>query len=217
MGDTNTRGRVTSIMGMLLLAVGVGFLIMQVLGLNVINFLWPFFVILPGVLFFVGMVMGGKRTGSLAIPGSIVTMVGLILLYQNTFNHFESWAYAWALVFPTAVGAGLAVFGAWSDIPRLVRQGLRWASVGLVLFLVGGFFFELVINISGSAFNRVIWPLLLIAFGVYLALRGGQRGRPADQPAASPEDAGAAARPIEVTPEKKPEFEPLDMTRAGRK
>ena len=43
--------------------------------------------------------------------GSAVTMVGTILLFQNTFDYFQSWAYAWALVFPTSVGVGQLIYG----------------------------------------------------------------------------------------------------------
>ena len=46
-----------------------------------------------------------------AIAGSIVTTVGSVLLYQQTTGHWESWAYAWALVGPGAAGLGMLVYG----------------------------------------------------------------------------------------------------------
>jgi len=123
----NCDGRewINIVVGMVLVALGLLFLVAQLFNINVVSFTWPFFIIVPGMLFFVGMMLGGKRAGGLAIPGSIVTMVGLILLYQNSFNHFQSWAYAWALVFPTAVGVGLMVMGAWSGDARTHRHGRR--------------------------------------------------------------------------------------------
>ena len=39
-------------------------------------------------------------------------MIGLILLYQNTFNHFESWAYAWAMIPVAVAGIFTMVFAA---------------------------------------------------------------------------------------------------------
>ena len=44
----------------------------------------------------------GAISEGLAIAGSIVTVSGLILLIQDATAHYESWAYAWALVFPGA-------------------------------------------------------------------------------------------------------------------
>ncbi len=202
----NGRGRASNLIGFALLGVGLVFLIGQLLSINLIYYLWPFFVIVPGLLFFMGMVLGGKRLGALAIPGSIITMVGLILLYQNTFKHFESWAYAWALIFPTAVGIGLAVNGAWSGIPALVERGSRWVSAGLVIFLVTGFFFELVLNISNSVIGNLVWPGLLIAFGAYLALRGGRR-----------RETPQAEQPPQPPSGHEPEFEALDLTHLHRR
>jgi len=162
------------VVGMVLVGLGSLFLVAQLFDINVIHFTWPFFIIVPGLLFFVGMMLGGKGAGGLAIPGSIVTSVGLILLYQNTFHHWQSWAYAWALIFPTSVGFGLMVMGAWSEQQGPYRAGRRMAGWGLAIFLAGAVFFEFVLNISGLGYSlvgKVAAPLLLIGVGVYLILR----------------------------------------------
>jgi hypothetical protein len=137
-------------LGVVLVLLGALFLLEQFLGVRLGNWLWPFFIIIPGLFFFVGMALGGSSAGALAVPGSIVTMVGLLLLYQNSFNHYESWAYAWALI-PVAAGLGMLIHGAWSDRPALMQHGRRTIGVGLVLFLIGFVFFELMLNISGIA------------------------------------------------------------------
>src|SRR5215211_1755300 len=95
-------GNVPTILGVLLIALGILFFIGQVLGINFGGRLgelaWPLFVIGPGVLLFLfALSVGGKAGERLAIVGSVVTMVGAILLVQNTFDYFQSWAYAWAL------------------------------------------------------------------------------------------------------------------------
>lgn len=170
-----TRGNANVVIGAILVGLGLLFFLEQTLGLYLGRYLWPFFVIVPGLAFFMAMVMSGRNGGPLAIPGSIVTTVGLILLYQNSFNRWESWAYAWALI-PVAVGVGLMIHGAWSDRPGLREAGRRVAGVGVVLFLVFGAFFELALNLSGYwDLSRWFWPLLLIALGVYLLLRRGAR------------------------------------------
>lgn len=202
---TNTpRGRASLLAGVMLVGLGVLFLIGQVFNVNLWQFLWPFFIIVPGLLFFVGMLLGGKAAGPLAIPGSIVTMVGLLLLYQAVTNHWESWAYAWALIFPTSVGIGLAINGAWSDVERLTHTGMRWITAGLIVFLAGGVFFEVLLNISNNVVSSVIWPGLLIVLGIYLLVRRGSR-------TAEP-IAGEPAAPVtEHAPEPEPTFEPIGM------
>jgi hypothetical protein len=174
MNDKSRAGGASIGIGAVLVALGVLFLLEQFFDFRLGQWMWPFFIIIPGLLFFVGMALGGKSAGPLAIPGSIITTVGLLLFYQNTFNHFESWAYAWALI-PTAVGIGLMLNGTWSDHPALVQNGRRVAGIGLVLFLAGFFFFELVLNIGGMA-SGIVAPLFLIAAGIYLLLRRASSG-----------------------------------------
>jgi hypothetical protein len=67
-------------------------------------------------------------------------MVGVILLYQSTADHFESWTYAWALVFPTSTGLGRMVYGSLKGREEMVVTGGRSALIGAVLFVVGAFF-----------------------------------------------------------------------------
>lgn len=206
----NPRGRVNLVIGALLVGLGALFLFGQLFNVNLWQFFWPFFVIVPGLLFFVGMVLGGKPAGPLAIPGSIISMVGLLLLYQSITGHWESWAYAWALILPTSVGIGLAINGAWSDVERLVTTGTKWITAGIALFLVGGVFFELILNISDGFIGNVVWPGLLITFGLYLLLRHGSRaigGSPGKTPADEAPAEEAPPAPSE------PEFEPIGEER----
>ena len=222
-GSIQDRGISIGI-GMLLVVLGVLFLLGQIFGFQLGQWLWPLFIIIPGVICFVGMLLGGKSAGGLAIPGSVVTTVGLILLYQNTFNYFESWAYAWALI-PTAVGVGMLIHGAWSERPALVQNGRRVAGIGIAMFLIGGVFFELVIGIGryGHGISGILWPALLIGAGIALLLRRA-RSAPASQPAlpqaqveATPATATAVTElapslpPVAITP-----FEPARPPSIGR-
>ncbi len=155
--------------GVGLIVLGALFLLSQIFHFNFWANLWPFFIIVPGLLFFAGMVLVGKGGGPLAIPGSIVTMVGMLLLYQSFTNHWASWAYAWALVAPTSVGIGIAIAGLWGNDSKAVRAGSGLVIVGLALFLIFGVFFELLLNISGlrnGPFGQLLLPLLLIGAGV---------------------------------------------------
>jgi hypothetical protein len=138
----------------------------------------------PGVLLFVfALTTGGSAGEGLAIFGSVVTMTGTLLLYQNTFGHFQSWAYAWALVAPTSIGLGQIIYGSIRAREQMVVNGRRLTTIGGVIFLVGAVFFELIIGISGFGLGRLglgsyAWAILLVGLGVIILLRTWRRGAP---------------------------------------
>jgi len=102
--------------------------------------------------------------------GSAVTMVGTILLLQNTFDYFQSWAYAWALVFPTSVGVGQIIYGSIKNRAEMTATGIRLAVVGIILFVVLAVFFEFVIGFGGRGIGLggVGWAVVLIVVGAGL-------------------------------------------------
>ncbi len=166
------RSRGSTGLGVILIAIGLVFLLGQATGLELGSFGWPFFVIVPGVVLLAyGLVEARRPAGGLAIPGMIVTTVGLLLLYQNATGHWESWAYAWALVAPTSVGVALMLLGALNANGRQLRGGTWTAGTGLVLFLAFAAFFEGVLHTSGRDFGvvgSIGFPIALITLGVLL-------------------------------------------------
>lgn len=165
--------------GLILIALGALFLVQQITGVDVWHWAWPFAVIVPGLLLFAGMFSGGKSASGLAIPASIVTTTGLILLFQNTFHLWQTWAYAWALIFPTAVGAGIWLSGWWSNQAEPQRVGRRMVEVGLVIFLGLAAFFEILLNLSGLmrwGGGGIVVALILILAGVYLLSQRDEHG-----------------------------------------
>ncbi len=108
--------------GAILVALGAHFLFRQVFDFDLGRYGWPLFIIGPGLLLFAGMVVSGRGAGSMAIPASIVTTIGLLLFVQNATNYYESWAYAWALI-PLAAGLGTCIAGAWDGNATLVAEG----------------------------------------------------------------------------------------------
>jgi hypothetical protein len=162
-------------LGVLLIVLGALFFAGQAAGFGLGRFEWPFFVIIPGLAVSgVGLAAGGTTGERITPLGAALTMVGLILLYQNTADHFESWAYAWALVFPTSTGLGRMVYGSLKGSKEMVATGGRSAAIGAALFLVGAFFFELVVGISGFGISlgRFDWPLGLVIAGILLLVGG---------------------------------------------
>lgn len=172
--NRDSRQVTNVIMGIVLVGLGLLFLLAQFLRINPWTLGWPFFVIIPGLMFFAGMVASGKgREGGLAIPGSIITTVGLILLYQNLLNAWSTWAYVWALIYPTSIGIGRIIMGLWEERPREVREGRQMVVIGLIIFVAATVFFEVIIGIGGRGMSSILWSLILIGIGIYLLIRRG--------------------------------------------
>src|SRR5918996_4517748 len=169
----------TAWLGAVLIVAGVVFFVGQWLDIDWGAATWPFYVIAPGLaLLAFGLT---QRNGSgLAVAGSIVTMVGLVLLYQNATDRWESWAYAWALVGPGGSGLGMLLYGARSGNRRMARDGFWQILTAIGLFLVGFIFFEGIIGISGERLPIPDWilPAAVIAIGVIVLIRGFTSGPP---------------------------------------
>jgi hypothetical protein len=165
-------------LGVVLVVVGLFYLVVQVASVDLSSFGWPLLVIIPGVtLLIVGMLSLG--TGA-AIPGGILTMVGLVLAYQNSSGHWTSWAYAWALVAPGGVGLGLFLQGLRERNSNLIRQGRSLMFIAALIFMVGFVFFESILNISGINDEPVVkagLPALFIVIGILLLARSISNSR----------------------------------------
>src|ERR1700736_5837365 len=166
--------RQSMVLGGLLVVIGAILLAGQFVRIDIGHYGWPFFVIAPGlVILFLALTARGAVSEGRAILGSIITVSGLILLYQNSTDHFESWAYAWALVFPGAIGVGMILYGLRASRPGNLRAGTRLAGVGLVVFLIGAVFFEGVIGIGGYHLGRtagVAVGALIVALGAVMLI-----------------------------------------------
>lgn len=190
--------RGAAVLGVVLIVLGLVFFAGQALNMDIGEVAWPFYVIAPGLaLAAVGLT---QRGGSgLTIAGSVVTMVGVVLLYQNATDRFESWAYAWALVGPGGSGIGMLLYGTGSGDRKMARDGF-WTILGaLGLFAVGLVFFEGIIGISGDRLPLPNWvlPVAVIVIGVVVLLRGltfrdrwepGTNEGAAPVPSAAPDD-----------------------------
>jgi hypothetical protein len=162
-----------AVLGGILIVLGLIFFAGNQLNLDIGKATWPLYVIAPGVaLATLGLT---QRKGSgLTIFGSIVTMIGLVLLYQNASDHWESWAYAWALVAPGGSGIGMLLYGTRSGDRKMARDGFWMILVALGIFAVGLVFFEGILGISGDRLPLPKWvlPVAVMGIGVLVLIRG---------------------------------------------
>ena len=163
--QTNRSNSGGLIAGTLLIVFGLMALAGQIFSAVDWGFLWPFAIIGFGALFFVAMFAGGKGTAAFAIPGSIIGGIGLILLFQNITQHWESMSYFWTLII-MFVGVGIYIMGWYGGDENQKRSGFRVMKVGFILFIIFGAFFEMIF----SSFSNIIFPVLLILLGVYLVV-----------------------------------------------
>lgn len=166
------------IAGIVLIVVGVLFLFGR--GLSGIDFgrlAWPFFVLVPGLLLLGSAFFGGRKSAHLALPGSIVSSIGIILLVLNVTDYWQAWAYCWSVII-VGVGIGNLLYGSLSNDHLREQDGIRTIYVGLTLFAVFGAFFEFLIWGGFGGTLRWLLPVLLIGGGLYLLLRKDQAKGP---------------------------------------
>ena len=162
------RGSVVG--GLVLVLVGLFLLVLQlapgIANLLRLEFTWPFIIVGVGLLFFTGILLWGRSAAGLAVPGTIVAGIGLLLFYQNWSGNWDSWAYAWALI-PGMVGVGVILTGLieGKSLRQAVNSGGGLILISLILFAIFGFL------LGNDGLARWGAPLLLILGGCWLLVR----------------------------------------------
>jgi hypothetical protein len=164
--DRSGTSRGALVVGALLIVFGAIALVVRVSGVEVG---WPAWVILPGVALLIAAFAVPAPGGSgLAAAGGIVTAVGTLLAVQDATGTYASWAYAWALVAPGGVGAGLLIYGLLTRRGDIARGGLGSLVTGVVLFLIGFLFFEGVLHLNGNGYANltdIAVPIVIMGIG----------------------------------------------------
>jgi hypothetical protein len=159
------------IIGIVLVAIGILAFFGRYIILPDMDTLWPLLVIAVGAAFFIPMLLGDKSRGGLAVPGSILVTIGVILYIMNRTDSWEAWSYCWALIV-CAVGAGTWINGQRSGKPELQKRGFATLRTGLILFIIFGVIMEFIFSMSGEAHwgGVLLWSILLILVGSYLLI-----------------------------------------------
>ena len=124
------------------------------------NFLWPLFLLLPGIIFHIGFFAGNNKNPGLLVPGGILTVYGILFIIM-VFLGWDLMKVLWP-VFPLGVALGLFelyIFG--SREPGLL------IPVGILSLVGFGFLLINLLNIGGGA----LIGLILIGIGGFTLLR----------------------------------------------
>jgi hypothetical protein len=159
--------------GVILVIIGAALLVSRFVDLSFGGVTWPLWIVVPGVAMLVGSFFTPPRGGlGLAVPGTIITIVGLVLWVQEVYGLYSTWAYAWALVAPTGPGLAMLLYGLVHRDGELVGDGFRTTLVGLGLFLGFALFFEGVIGLSGAPIPNLdqLAPYGIIGLGLLLVV-----------------------------------------------
>lgn len=158
--------------GLLLIALGAISLILDtVFGIRILKLdsydFWVFIVLLIGLAFEFGFFLTGRKPG-LLIPGGIVTIIGLLFIFEvSTDWHFSR--FTWP-VYIISVAVGLLQMYVFSKR----EKGLLIA--GLIVGGIGAFFEAIMITslISSNVIGLLI-PISLVAGGIVLVVSGNSR------------------------------------------
>ena len=166
-------------LGIVLVVVGVFALLVEVSRVDLTQYGWPLFILIPGLTL---MVVGFFSVGAAAtVPGGIVTMVGVVLAYCNATGDWPFWAYGWSLVTPGGVGLGIYLQALRDRDQNALRTGRTLLFISLVIFLIGFVLFESILGISGRDYfgplGKAAFPVLMILVGVILLVRRVQQTR----------------------------------------
>jgi hypothetical protein len=159
-------------LGIVLVVVGLFALMVAFVGVDLTQYGWPLFVIVPGLTLLVVGFLGLGQGAS--IPGGIVTVLGLLLAYQSSTGDWATWTFAWALVAPGGVGLGMYLQALRDRDPMALRTGRTLMFIAVLIFMIGFVLFESIMGISGRDygwFGKAALPILLIVIGIILLWR----------------------------------------------
>jgi hypothetical protein len=169
---SNSGGSGGAVLGLLLIAAGCVFLGVVFTPVQLGENSRPLYVILPG-LAMVAISFARRFLAWLAIPGAMLTVVGLVMAAQQSLDLTSVWAYAWPLVVPGSVGLGVLIVGIATREAHRVVSGLWIVVTGLGLCAFFATFFAGTFGPGGVAIAPVVaivFPMFLIVFGLAMLM-----------------------------------------------
>lgn len=164
----NELTRTTSGTAVALIVAGIGLFLANMAGVHLLDIFAP--LLFVGGLGVLMLMPAYKATaeqptqwGFLAAPGAFFLTLGLLIFMMGLVDHFEGFAYAWALL-PASVIAGLMYAKRFDEQHTIHQRGHRAIRFFLSAFMILGLFFELLVFESLGPW----WPLILVGMGGYM-------------------------------------------------
>jgi len=154
-------------LGIILIGVGV-FLILQKalhLTMDLWQFVWPFFLLIPGVSMHIEFFKNRRDTGSLVIAG-ILTVYGLFFL----INAITAWKYSHMLNFAYPLGIGIGFLESYVMGDR--RNSILLIAIVLLVISFYKFLDNVLPNFAIN-YRYYIIPALLVVIGIVVIFKGG--------------------------------------------
>lgn len=153
-----------------LIGLGLFFLVLNLLGIGLLDLFWPGFVIGFGALLLWPAVKSTQTEQSslsfLAVPGAVLVAVGVALFLMNLTGHWQSWAYSWVIV-PAGAVYGLLYLKRFDKSSNVHQWGHRFLRAMTILGMSLAILFELLIFHSLGPW----WPVVMVGLGLYLFAR----------------------------------------------
>jgi hypothetical protein len=128
---------------------------------------WPLLLVVGSLFFLVPILfsrLSRRLRAGMVIPGVMLLLIGLALLYTSLNDRWEEWATLWTVV-PFSLGLGMYAAGWLADLPAFKWIGAALAGAGVVAYLA------LATAFGGEAF-RLIGALGIIGLGLALTVGG---------------------------------------------
>jgi hypothetical protein len=151
-------------MGLVLVAVGVFLIVQKTIGLDieVWSFVWPLFLLIPGISMHVNYFSNGRGSNNLVVAG-ILTIYGALFLF-NTLTHS---LYAEGLTFIYPLGIAIGFFENYAFGNK--RSGDL--SAGLIFLIISVIVFLKDFLPNMTNLRDYIVPGALILFGIYVLVK----------------------------------------------
>ncbi len=163
-----------SVPAFVIIGIGVLLLTTNIFHFELMNILWPGFVIAPGLMFLWPTHASSpdkqSRLSFLAVPGAMIVTTGVMLFVMNLTNHFEAWAYSWTLLL-ASIPAALMYIKRFDLDNSIHESGHRFIRTMIMMFMGLSVLFEVVIFQNFSP----LLPLLLIGYGIIVLVKNRRK------------------------------------------
>ncbi len=159
-----------------IIGIGVLLLATNIFHFELINILWPGFIIAPGLMLLWPTHASSpdqqSRLSFLAVPGAMIVTTGVMLFVMNVTDHFEAWAYSWTLLL-ASIPAALMYIKRFEPTNSIHESGHRFIRTMIMMFMGLAVLFEVVIFQNFSP----LLPLLLIGYGLVMFVKNRREMR----------------------------------------